>query len=291
MINEITSDGKSSPITYASIWKKTKEEHLRSIDIGHEGDFWMQPENVKRYLKNVEGQYGQVVTQQLQRIVIPPDAKVLDIGSGPGTLAVPLAMKGCITTIVEQAPLMCEACEEYRKGNGAPPITIINKRWEDVIPEELPGPFDLVISSYALTMIDIAEAIRKIQAVASGRVYLFWFLTPPSWAQVIQDLWYPLHGKTYIPTPLADCLWNVLYEMGIYANLEVTDPAPPHRYESVTQAAEQFYGRLVCTEQWQKDIVISYFNDHLISNSPGDFLFEKESRNAIIWWDNNQNKN
>lgn len=278
---------KTPGTTWAETWIKRKRDHLRSLDIGHEGDFWMQPDNVRRYLKNVRGPYGQVVIEQLRTMSIPPNAKVLDIGSGPGTLAVPLAMKGCTTTVVEQAPLMCEACEEYRCAEGAEPITIINKRWEDVNPSELSGPFDLVISSYALTMIDLAESIRKIKTVTSGRVYIFWFLTPPSWAEVMRDLWFPLHGKLYESTPLADCLWNVLYEMGIYANLEVMDPAPHHRYDSAEQAAEQFYGRLVCTEEWQREQVLNYFKQRLIHSGEGNYLFGGGSRNAIVWWDFN----
>jgi SAM-dependent methyltransferase len=271
--------------TWAEIWKEKKQKHLDSIDIGHEGDFWLQPDNVRRYLKNARGQYGEVVNEQLRTMIILPKAKVLDIGSGPGTLAVPLAKQGCQVTIVEQAPLMCDACEEYRLAEGADPITIINKRWEEVSPEELRGPFDLVISSFSLTMTDLVHAITKIQKVTSGRVYIFWFLTPPAWAEVMNDLWLPLHNKPYCPTPFADCLWNVLYEMGIYAHVEVMAPAPPHLYESAEHAAGQFFKRLECTHVWQKDLVLTYFRERLIPSDQGGYLFGGGSRNAKVWWE------
>lgn len=286
MDNEWThADQNPSGLTWADTWREKKQKHLLSIDIGHEGDFWLQPDNVSRYLRNARGQYGEVIEEQIRGMVIPPNARVLDIGSGPGTLAVPLAKQGCLVTIVEQAPLMCSACEEYRLAEGADPITIVNTRWEDVSQDKLGGPFDVVIASFSLTMKDIANAMKTIQEAVSGRVYIFWFLTPPSWAEVMHDLWIPLHNKPYFHTPLADCLWNVLYEMGIYANVEVMDPAPPHRYESAEEAADQYYGRLECTQEWQKEVVLSYFRDRLIPSGDGGFHFGGGNRNAKIWWD------
>ncbi|PKL60206.1 MAG: methyltransferase type 12 [Methanomicrobiales archaeon HGW-Methanomicrobiales-4] len=284
-IHEIHPPRNTTCSSWADMWKEKKTAHLLSIDIDHEGDFWLQPDNVERYLRNARGQYGQVVRQQLRAMIIPPNARVLDIGSGPGTLAVPLAKQGCSVTIVEQAPLMCAACEGYRLSEGADPITIINTRWEDIITDELKGPFDLVIASFSLTMEDLPGAIKTIQKVASGRVYLFWFLTPPAWAEVMGDLWQSLHNRPYCPTPLADCLWNVLYEMGIYANIEVMNPAPPHRYESAEEAAGQFFGRLECREEWQKERVLTYFRERLIPSEQGGYLFGGGSRNAKVWWD------
>lgn len=269
---------------WAEIWRQQKQDHLNSLDIGHEGDFWMDSKNVRQYIRNTQGQYSTMVHDQLQSIIIPSGARVLDIGSGPGTLAVPLAMRGCKVTIVEQAPLMCEACEEYRRSVEADPITIINKRWEDVDPRELSGPFDLVICSYALTMIDLVPAIQKMQEVTSGRIYIFWFLTLPSWGKVLSDLWEDLHGKPYLPTPLANCLWNVLYEMNIYASLDVMSPASPHFYDSPEHAAEQYYGRLLCTEEWQKEKVRNYFKNLLCPVHGGKYLLKEGTRNAKIWW-------
>ena len=116
--------------------------------------------------------------EQLGGIKIYPGAKVLDIGAGPGTLAVPLARRGCKVTVVEPSPMMVSALREYQASEQVEDIRIIEKRWEDVTIEELGGPFDIVIASYSLSMVDIGEAVRKMDTVCSGTVYLFWFLKP-----------------------------------------------------------------------------------------------------------------
>ncbi len=282
-------DISSIPVeTWAERWAVLKERHLRSVNINNEGDFWLDPDNVRRYLENTRGEYSKVVAEQLRIIHAPPGATVLDIGSGPGTLAVPLAKQGCRVTVVEQAPLMCNALEEYRVQEEAPPVRIIIRRWEDITGEELQGPFDLIIASFSLTMTDIAGAIRMIQRVSSGKVFLFWFLTPPSWADMMQELWPSLHNREYYPTPLADCLWNVLYEMGIYANLEVMEPAPPATYESIEQAVRSAVKRLECTEEWQYKIVQTYFTRHASMTPDGRVLAGGGHRSATIWWDNHR---
>jgi len=273
-------------LTWADRWTALKERHLKSVKISSEGDFWLDPDNVKKYLENTRGEYAKVVAEQIRTMNIPPGATVLDIGSGPGTLAVPLAKRGAQVTVLEPAPLMCKALEEYRLQEHAPPIRIITQRLEDVSSEELQGPFDVIIASFSLTMIDIVEAVRKIQSISCGRVYLFWFLTPPSWADMMQELWPLIHIREYYPTPLADCLWNVLYEMRIYANLEVMEPAPPALYDTIEQAVRSASKRLGCTEEWQRRIVENYFSEHACLTPDGKYLAGGGHRSATIWWDN-----
>ncbi|HWQ63314.1 MAG TPA: class I SAM-dependent methyltransferase [Methanospirillum sp.] len=274
--------------SWAEQWTHLKERHIRSIYTNSQNTFWLDPDNIRMYLENIQGDYSKVVDKQLRTINALTGCSVLDIGSGPGTLAVPLAKLGCNVTVIEQAPLMCQALEEYRIQQDAPPIKIISRQWEDVTSEELQGPFDLIISSFSLTMTDIVGTIRMIQRISSGRVYLFWFLTLPSWAEMMQELWPELHGREYYPTPLADCLWNVLYEMGIYANLEVMESAPPVFYESIAQAAKIIAKRFECTEEWQNKIIHEYLIKNVRIAPDGRILVGREHRSAIIWWDNHR---
>ena len=65
-------------------------------------------------------------------------------------------------------------------------------------------------------MYDIREALRKMDTASSGSVHLFWFVDMPFWERMYADLWEPLHGSPYHAGPKADCLFGVLYQMGIY---------------------------------------------------------------------------
>ena len=89
---------------------------------------------------------------------IPKGSRILDIGAEPGTYAVPLAASGCTVTVIEPSPVMREMLEARIKDEKIQNITIIPKRWEDVQTVELDRPFDVVIASFSLTMMDIGEA-------------------------------------------------------------------------------------------------------------------------------------
>ena len=95
-------------------------------------DFWSDKENVQRlYLFDKKGR-ATLVMEQLGGIKIHPGAKVLDIGAGPGTLAVPLARRGCKVTAVEPSPTMVSALRDYQASEQVEEIRIIEKTWEDV---------------------------------------------------------------------------------------------------------------------------------------------------------------
>ena len=43
----------------------------------------------------------------------------------------------------------------------------------------------------------------------------------PFWGRMYAELWEPLHGSPYYSGPKTDCLFNVLYQMGIYPDVEM----------------------------------------------------------------------
>ena len=92
--NPDTSRPDSTGLNWAARWIDLKVNHLRSVNITHEGDFWMDPDNVRRYLEQTRGEYGRQVAEQLRTMDIRSDDRVLDIGAGSGALAVPLAKRG-----------------------------------------------------------------------------------------------------------------------------------------------------------------------------------------------------
>ena len=107
---------------------------------------------------------------------ITPDSRVLDIGAGPGTLALPLAPHVREVTAVEPGAGMVAILNEHAEKEGITNIACVQKLWEDVdIARDLKAPYDVVIASLSLTMYDIREALAKMDAASSGSVHLFWF--------------------------------------------------------------------------------------------------------------------
>lgn len=264
-------------------WRRIKLAHCAVPNYGNNRQFWENKKNVRTvYLKNREKNQEQTEAR-LKAMAIPEGSRVLDIGSGPGTFAVPLAVRGCSVTAVEPSPVMREALAERVGRERVSGITVIPKRWEDIGEGELGEPFDAVIASYSLTMMDIGEAVLRMQDYCRGTVHIFWFLAPPAWALVNRDLWPLIHGGKFPGEPTANWLWQILVEMGIYANITVEPRAPPPFYATFDDAVREFVQRTNCESPAQEETVRNYLHAVLRQKNNG-FELGEGALGAHIWW-------
>lgn len=240
--------------------------------------------NTDQMAKNLISGNVTRVNDQLSRLQFPAGSTVLDIGAGPGTLAVPLAARGCQVTVVEPAVPMKHAMAEYKKNKGVDSdIPIIAKIWEDVVPEEI-GRFDYIVSSFALSVPDLKDALLKMDTVAQKEVHIFWFLTDPPWGRVSEALWTKLHNEDYYGRPLANLVWNTLYQSGIYAHLEVLPLLDSHYYETFEEALNEYVDRLAASEAWQIQIVEDYLREEMTEIPEKGFVLPENGLYAHIWW-------
>jgi len=292
MDTEHTTPSPSDPygdhINWIDVWKERKLRQLATPHFKKSIDFWSDEENVRRlYINDRKGRIT-LVLEQLGGMKVYPGAKVLDIGAGPGTLSVPLARRGCIVTAVEPSSVMVAALRDYQASEQVADIRIIEKKWEDVTVEELGGPFDIVIASYSLSVVDIGEAVRKMDQVCSDTVYLFWFISPSPASRVLHDLWPRVHGAPYNYEPMADCLFMALLQMGIFPNFEVLASENRHRYQTLGDATADFHRRMDCSDEHQDRVIREYLRTKLTMVG-SEFQLRGSSYGAKIWWTKNRN--
>jgi len=273
----------SGMVSFREQWRHLKLAHCAVPNYGNARQFWGNKKKIHTVYAKGDTNHDEITETRLAAMHIPDRSRVLDIGAGPGTYAIPLAVRGCDVTVVEPSPVMREMLETRIQGAKVKNITVIPKRWEDVEPAELGAPFDAVIASFSLTMMDMGEALTKMNTCCNGTVHLYWFLTSPAWAQVNADLWPLLHGGTFPGEPTADWLWQILYEMGIYAAIQPEPRLPPARYAEVDEALEEFRQRLNCTTPAHEEIVRNYFLTVLRHDGNGCTLGEG-AVSAHIWW-------
>ena len=278
---EITSD-----IGQNTYWRdRWKEQRLALLESRkNEGtSFWNDKKAIKSHFIRDLNEWREFAEARIEGMGIKNGSRVLDIGAGTGTLSVPLAARGCTVTAIEPSPVMGDALLEYQKQQKTPVITLIRKRWEDVSAKELGVPYDAVIASYSLMVPDIGAAVAKMQRCCRGTAHIFWFLTQPLWAQVNIGVWKGLHGTEFCGEPTTDCLWQALYEMGIYANLAVEPGCEPAYYPTIEDAVTEFHGRMNCTTLEQDEILRAYFTRTLVKSEKGYFV-KGRALGAHIWW-------
>lgn len=266
-----------------AVWMAAKERRMATPGLSPNYDLFERDEYVERYKGLVAATYHGHVERQLASMAIPDGASVIDIGAGPGTLAVPLARRGCRVTAVEPSASMRRALRKSMDREGVA-VTILEAPWEHVDPAVLAHPFDVVIASYSLMMVDLRAALAKMHAVCRGRVHLFWSLTPAGGDAIEQALWPAIHGAEYPPEPMADCVWNVLYQMGIMATLEAEYTEVEHRFRDLEEAVAEFRDRFSCP-LGKEELLRESLGRLLPRDTNGEYRLDRSAWNAAIHWD------
>lgn len=279
-----TPDSSCNDPDWNEIWKERQKRHESSKHFNDPSHNWNKRENAERYDSTSRSEYDDRVKTTIDSLEINRNSKVLDIGAGPGTLAIPLAplVKGI--TAVEPGGGMVEVLKNRAEKQGFRNIACVQKRWEDIDPaRDLAAPYDIVVASLSLTMSDIREALGKMDAVSSDFVHLFWFADMPFWEQMYADLWQLLHGNPYHPGPKADCLFGVLYQMGIYADVKMLPLKKEYRFGNRDEMLVFFRKRFGAITVEQLRIVDDYVNP-LMRIQRNEVVISGDSTFAHIWW-------
>lgn len=266
------------------IWKQRQALQESSKISGDATHNWNKRENAERYDANARSEYDDRVKMTLAALPVTSNSRVLDIGAGPGTLAIPLAPRVREVTAVEPGAGMVEVLRKHADREGIRNITCVQKLWEDVDPStDLAAPYDIVVASLSLTMHDIRSALQQMDAVSSGSVHLFWFVDMPFWERISADLQEPLHGRPSYPGPKADCLFGVLYQMGIYPDVTMLPMAKEYRFRSRDEMLTFFQKRFGAETVEQIRIVDEYVSP-LIRQQGNDVVISGDSTFAHVQW-------
>lgn len=225
---------------------------------------------------------------RIQRTVWETDiterSRVLDIGAGPGTLAIPFAKKAAHVTAVEPADGMCAVMKEKMAQFGTDNISIVQKRWEDVdVLRDLKPPYDVVVASFSLGMFDIRRALEKMIEASSRYIYLYHFAGESTWSRQWKELWPRLHHRDYIPGPMSDVLYNVLYQMGIYPNITTFKMEHHQRHPSLDEAVIELSSQARIETEEQKALLREYLKREM-KWEDGELVMHGSSIRVKMWW-------
>jgi SAM-dependent methyltransferase len=275
-----------SEIDWNGVWKELYDENMRCRGCGECASIWESREKARAFLTQSRENPDRI-RHVIEGLPIGPESRVLDIGAGPGTLAVPLAGVAAHVTAVEPAAGMAEVMGEYAAEEGVSNLSIVRKRWEELDPSvDLEGRYDIVVASYSLGMPDIRAAIEAMCEASSRWVYLFWFAGTTGWEQAMADLWPKMHDKEYRRGPKADILFNVLYSMGIYPNVETSQIEHVRRFPDIEAAVAEFREHYAVSTPEQEMVLRNYLAGALSENG-GDLLLSGMTNRVKLWWEVN----
>ncbi|MDY0117641.1 MAG: class I SAM-dependent methyltransferase, partial [Sulfurimonadaceae bacterium] len=115
-------------------------------------------------------QRSDYVDEFISRMEISGDEVVLDIGCGPGTLAIPLAQKVKHVIAIDFSRSMLDELEAYAAREGITNITTHHIGWED--DWSTLGHIDIAVASRSMEVEDMNQALLKMSTFAKKACYL-----------------------------------------------------------------------------------------------------------------------
>ncbi len=203
------------------------------------------------------------------------ETSLLDIGAGTGAFAIPMARVANKVTAVEPSLAMAKIL--LGKMNGQKNIHVVNQYWEDIKADEM-GPHDMVLAVNALYRItDIVSALKKM--IALSRKHLFIIMSCKS--SFYHDIWHAFKKRAYSGPPSFLHLYNVLCQLGIFANIEWVKTKTNHVYADMDQAVNYWQSRLNLGPG-KENSLRAYLEKKLVAEH-GALFFAEQVSNAVIW--------
>jgi SAM-dependent methyltransferase len=204
---------------------------------------------------------------------------VIDIGSGPGMMTLPMARRARRVTAVEPSGRMIDLLREHLEHEGMENVDIVNDRWEDV--EDL-EKHDVVVASLSLLMLDLRAAVEKMDTLARRRVHLIWFAGTSPWERIRMEIDPVLRGREYTPKPKADILYAVLHSMGIFPEVRMLDEHRRRTYASMDEAISEAR-RWLHLEKGHEEEIIRFLEGNL-EEVHGGYAYRDGPKYALISW-------
>ena len=210
-----------------------------------------------------------------------PDTTVLDVGAGGGRLALPLALKCRHVTAVEPSPSMVEQLREGADEAGISNLSVVQADWEDAEVE----PADLVICSHVVYgVVEIDHFLRKLDAHARHSVAVFAFMeSPPS---RFASFWRAVYLEERLNMPALPEMMQVLWQMGIYPDVEMLPTDARSAFESREDAVRQVAGFLWVRPGSEEEERLHAAADELLEEDWDGFRVKgaKFRPNGLVTW-------
>ena len=272
-------------IDWNEAWKTQSKDTKKKGGFLTCADRWAEQERCRRMDAEVKASDWKVGRARISNMRLSPKSRVLDIGAGPGTLAVPLAGMVEHVTAVEPSGAMLECLRENIRAAGIDNIRIVRQLWQDVdLYRDLEPPYDAVVASFSLGFPDLLEALEKMNEATNRYVYIFWFADGMSpWHRNYGEIWEDLFG---VPCSgrKPNIVFNLLNQMGIYPHVLISKEEHVSRFPGLEEAVATQADGLHLRDEEQVAVLRQYLAKKLQPDD-GQYVMRGTSRRAMIWWE------
>ncbi len=217
------------------------------------------------------------------KLILDENDTVLDLGCGEGSITLPIAKKVREVTGIDSSVKMLELLNQRANQQGITNVHTIHEPLEDISYDEL-GSYDVVLASRSLNgIIPIKETLETMNKIANKYVFITLF-GPNNWK--IENEFLEYIGKTPHEFPGYNYLFNILFNMGIYANIEKLNIKAYREYDSIDDAMDNGKFRLDLLSDEEKTKLKEYLGRILKKDPETGKLYNIKDKAdwILIWW-------
>jgi predicted TPR repeat methyltransferase len=272
-------------IDWNAMWQEASA-HSNS-ETKYQKDLWnKRAESFSKRINRVtDGREGldkdDYISKMLDRIEVKPEWTILDIGCGPGTLAIPLAKKAKSITALDISSEMLKRLKSIADKSGLNNIDYLNSSWQDAFAGKKLGKYDVVVASRSLISGDMKSAISDINSMIRQVAYITYPIIhlPLDWEV------YKIIGRNGKKHPPYVYVYNLLYQMGIMANVEILRSKVKVQFPNVEETIKDLQWR---TEPFTPDekVKLREFLEKKFAEQNNSQVFTHEGYSlwALVWW-------
>ena len=266
------------------LWKELveikKNGQKESIETPGDTDHWTL--RAREYDERVREKWEKPdSTRDFILTILEPNTSILDIGAGTGSWSILFSKYLRKVTAIEPSKAMRKVFQEKIRENRINNIEILPEKW----PESNPEPHDFVFCSHAMYGVpDFPAFVQKM--VDCSLKMCFLLIRAPSSdgliTEAFQQIWKQPHDS-----PNFTIAYNILIQMGIYANVLFEEPGREF-FIACASEEEAFFELKRRLGLLDFDEYDSYLYDLLrrrLIKQDGQYLWPGGSRSALVYWD------
>ncbi len=251
------------------------------MDESAQKEMWGHSAEMYDGMAKLEKEYTK---NQVNQMTLDPNDTVVDIGCGPGRLAIPIAKKVKKVTAVDISEEMLNKCITNAQAEGVNNIVPLDLNWLEEGSEKKVGIHDIAVASRSVGFSDIV----KLNNIARKYAFILCWANSPSLREIQLDF---LEGitKEKIPPEANNRMFgynitfNMLYDMGIEPNVVIVEDGFTRDYQTKEQAYKdlRFIGEIPPDKeaQFRKNV-----DKYLTAKPDEGFVLLRKTKTYVMWW-------